>query len=92
MKKTRAERAEWIEETKKAQDFLPLDYIKRGFEVEDFFGDRGIVVLIQVGDSVENHGTIYVWQSPPIYDHGADNCEHYAYINWRETLRIISEK
>lgn len=62
--------------------------LQRGNRIEDPWGDIGIVVKIEPGTDNENHGTIYVWQENRM-DYGADNCEHYAEINWHRNLRIL---
>ena len=64
--------------------------IKRGDCVIDIYGDRGIVVKIVHGHSVEEHGTIAVWQMDRT-EYGADNCEHYPYFGWEKVLRILKD-
>lgn len=65
--------------------------IKIGDRVIDKYGDRGIVVKIRHGHSIEEHGTIYVWQMDRT-EYGADNCEHYSYFEWEKVLRILKDK
>ena len=62
----------------------------RGCRVVDYWGATGIVVRILSGSTNEQHGTIYVWQDTRM-SHGADNCEHYAHVNWRENLRMLED-
>ena len=54
----------------------------------DIHKHKGIVVKIVPGYDIEDHGTIYVWQSERT-NYGADNCEHYVYHNWEKVLKII---
>lgn len=54
----------------------------------DSSGDYGVVVKIREGFSVENHGTIYVWQMNRT-NYGADNCEHYVHYGWEKILTIV---
>ena len=58
-------------------------------KVKDVDGHRGVVVDVQIPEdpSIEDHGTVAVWQSER-FEYGADNCEHYCWINWKEFLRI----
>lgn len=75
----------WTEKTLR----LNKDHeISRGDSVQDRNGWKGVVVRIEHGSTIESHGTIYVWQSERM-EYGADNCEHYAYVNWRKCLRVI---
>lgn len=62
--------------------------LKIGAEVMDIHKHKGIVVKIVPGYDIEDHGTIYVWQSERT-NYGADNCEHYVYHNWEKVLKII---
>lgn len=63
--------------------------IKRGMLVTD--GEHmGVVVKIVPGHDIEDHGTIFVWQSERD-DYGADNCEHYVHFGWKSSLRIIDD-
>lgn len=62
--------------------------LHRGDRVKDRNGWEGIVVKIIAGTDNEDHGTIYVWQENQM-DYGADNCEHYCEINWRENLEVL---
>lgn len=77
----------------KTDRFLEMNKNKvlhRGDQVRDRDGWEGIVVRIWPGTDNVNHGTIYVWQENRGDDaYGADNCEHYSEINWRENLEII---
>ena len=50
--------------------------LKRGDIVIDGWGSKGVVVKIIPGVSIEDHGTIYVWQMDKT-EYGTDNCEHY---------------
>lgn len=59
-----------------------------GDSVVDVFGARGIVVKIIPGTSLENHGTVYVWQEDRT-TYGADNCEHYPEFGWHTVLRVV---
>ena len=81
------DRQAWIEKTKRLNEHREL---VRGMEVKDAWGNLGIVVKIEIPDepSIENHGTVFVWQSERT-EYGSDNCEHYCYTNWKEFLRII---
>jgi hypothetical protein len=64
-----------------------------GDSVVDFQGNRGVVVKIDIWDnpSIENHGTIFVWQCDRT-EYGADNCEHYPHFGWEKLLFITSER
>lgn len=79
------ERAQWFEKTKRLNESRTL---KVGDEVIDIDKNKGIVVKIVKGISIEEHGVIYVWQTERL-NYGSDNCEHYCEINWKDTLRII---
>lgn len=88
-KLSRIDRAAWTEKTKRLnEEGMPLF---RGDVVVDVDGHRGVVTRILPGTDTENHGTIYVWQMDR-FDYGSDNCEHYAEINWRESLRVLDYK
>jgi hypothetical protein len=63
-------------------------FLKRGCRVADTWGATGVVTKILPGTDLENHGAIYVWREND-YDYGADNCEHYSAINWRDHLKIL---
>jgi len=65
--------------------------LKRGDRVIEKNGHKGIVVKIIKGTNDEDHGTIYIWQEDRD-KYGADNCEHYAEINWKSYLRIIGDE
>lgn len=64
--------------------------LKRGDVVIDGLGGHGVVVKIVIPDnpSIENHGTVYVWQDSCV-NYGGDNCEHYSWLNWKRYLRIV---
>ena len=66
--------------------------IKRGNIVEDLDGYKGVVVEIDTWNdeplSIENHGTISVWQIDRM-NYDADNCEHYPYYNWHNLFKIV---
>jgi hypothetical protein len=83
---TNKDRLAWTEKTKCLNQDREL---ARGMQVKDAWGNRGIVVKIEIPDepSVENHGTVFVWQSERT-GYGDDNCEHYTYTSWKEFLRI----
>jgi hypothetical protein len=57
----------------------------------DIGGHKGIVVKIVKPENptVEDHGTIYVWQSEK-FEYGSDNCEHYVFHNWEKFLTVIT--
>ena len=77
------DKVNWRNKTKR----LNIDVIlKVGDSVIDIDKNRGIVVKIEPGTDIENHGTIYVWQLDRTY--GSDNCEHYVHFGWQENLRI----
>lgn len=61
----------------------------RGMRVVDMFGHHGVIVEIEIPEDPSNtdHGSITVWQSKR-FNHGDDNCEHYAYHDWQNILRI----
>jgi hypothetical protein len=69
---------------------MAMKIIKRGSLVVDQYGNHGIVVRINIGTDIENHGTIAVWQMDR-YEYGADNCEHYPQFEWYKDLTIIEE-
>ena len=88
------DRATWIQKTKKLNAGKTIAV---GNKVKDVDLNKGIVVkIIMPEDStkpdypndIEDHGTIYVWQSERT-EYGGDNCEHYAYSNWDKWLRIL---
>jgi len=62
-----------------------------GDQVIDVYKNPGIVVKIEPGIDVEDHGFIYVWQSART-EYGADNCEHYVHFGWKSFLRITNDK
>ena len=80
---------EWVEKTIKLNENRE---IKRGDVVVDRDRNKGVVVQIYVPENptVEDHGSISVWQSER-FEYGADNCEHYAWTNWKSNLRILDE-
>lgn len=83
-------RQQWTAETVKINGGKTL---KRGCVVSDYDGTHGVVVRIRPPEgpeSVENHGTIWVWLDT-VMEYGADNCEHYAFSNWNTCLRIEEE-
>jgi hypothetical protein len=65
--------------------------IKRGDRVIDTYGNRGVVVKVVHGHSVEEHGLVQVWQMDRM-NYGADNCEHYCYFEWEKILRILKDR
>lgn len=80
----------WREKCEKANDGKELAV---GDEVWDGDKGRGIVVKIipnNPENPIEEHGAIYVWQMDRL-EHGADNCEHYAFTNWNWHLMIMSK-
>lgn len=84
------DRKAWIEKTQRLNEGIEL---KRGMEVKDVYGKKGIVVKIipeNPENPIEEHGAIYLWQSEKT-EYGADNCEHYCYHNWQSFLRIQDE-
>lgn len=81
------QRRDWTAKTLRLNESLDISV---GDEIIDVDGHKGIVVKITPGYSVEDHGTIYVWQSER-YNYGADNCEHYKYHNWQPFLRILTK-
>ena len=48
-----------------------------GDYVKDYNGNKGIIVKIEKGTSVSDHGYILVWQNDR-YEVGIDNCESFA--------------
>ena len=62
--------------------------LKPGDHVIDIHGHEGIVVVVQPGNDVEDHGTVAVWQMNRT-EYGIDNCEHYCEFGWEKSLRII---
>jgi DNA-directed RNA polymerase subunit F len=79
------ERQQWLEKTRRLNESNTL---KVGDEVVDIDKNKGIVVKIVKGISLDEHGVVYVWQSER-YEYGSDNCEHYCEFTWKDTLRII---
>lgn len=65
-----------------------MNDIRRGSLVIDRDGHKGVVVKIEKGHDVVNHGAIVVWQIDR-YEYGADNCEHYCEFNWRDSLKVL---
>ena len=61
-----------------------------GDHVIDLYGDEGIVVKVLFGSDQEDHGTLTVWQINRT-EYGADNCEHYAEINWKECIKVLKK-
>jgi hypothetical protein len=85
------DREAWIQKTKKLNTGKTIAI---GNKVKDVDLNKGIVVKIIMPDysdqiDIEDHGTIYVWQSERT-KYGDDNCEHYTYSNWDEWLRILN--
>jgi hypothetical protein len=68
--------------------------LRRGLRVQDVDGWIGVVVKIDEhnpDNPVVEHGTVYVWQEDRM-EYGADNCEHWAHVNWSEHLRVLPEE
>jgi len=65
--------------------------LKVGDSVIDIYKNPGIVVKIESGNDVEDHGFIYVWQSART-EYSADNCEHYVHFGWESFLRVTNDK
>jgi len=59
--------------------------IKLGDRVVDRFNHKGVVVDMFKGHNDKDHGCVAVWQSDRT-EYGLDNCEHYPYHNWQDTL------
>lgn len=64
--------------------------LKRGWIVVDTHGNKGVVVKVEPGRDVEDHGTVYVWQIDRT-DYGADNCEHYCEFGWEKSLKVLEK-
>lgn len=79
------DRAAWLDKTEKLNNDRNIVVGNKGKDVNL---NEGIVVKIQEGYNIEDHCIIYVWQLNRV-KYGDDNCEHYAYINWKQFLRII---
>lgn len=68
--------------------------MKQHLEVGDHVKDRtqnsneGIVVRVEIGKSVEDHGAVWVWQMNR-ENYGIDNCEHYVEFGWEKSLKLI---
>jgi hypothetical protein len=82
------DRKNWTDKTERLNSNRQL---KRGDEVIDIDKHKGIVVKIIHGIDVEDHGTVYVWQSERT-EYGGDNCEHYVEFGWQKCLRVIDEE
>ena len=80
---------EWVEKTIQLNERRD---IKRGDLVIDRDRHKGVVVGVEIPDNptVEDHGTVTVWQSER-FNYGDDNCEHYTWLNWKRTLRILDQ-
>ena len=65
-----------------------MEKIRRGSLVVDCDGHKGVVVKIEKGHNIEDHGTIFVWQIDR-YEYGADNCEHYCEFGWEKSLKVL---
>lgn len=67
--------------------------LKRGDKVIDIMGREGIVVDINVGTSLEDHGSINVWLSNTD-NYGANNTESYIEYGWRECgiLKLVEPR
>lgn len=78
---------EWLDKTERLNEGKD---IRRGCIVVDLDRNKGVVVDVQIPDdpTIEDHGSVTVWQSERT-NYGADNCEHYTWINWRRHLRIL---
>jgi hypothetical protein len=76
----------WSEKTAKLNENQTLHL---GDQVIDFDGQPGVVVRIILGYTIEDRGTIYVWQQDRT-KYGDDNCEHYSFYEWKSYLRIIN--
>lgn len=74
----------------KLQKLCPNWPIKRGSMVIDLDGCCGIVVRIEPGHDIEDHGTVFVWQIDRL-EYGADNCEHYCEFGWEKSLVVIEQ-
>jgi len=66
----------------------PLNNIYIGAHVVDLDAYEGIVVKIEPGYDVEEHGTVFVWQLNRV-EYGIDNCEHYPFFEWHKSLKIL---
>jgi hypothetical protein len=64
--------------------------LKVGNKVISYDGYRGIVVRIEKGYDIEDHGTVFVWQLDRT-EYGADNCEHYCEFGWEKSLTILKD-
>jgi hypothetical protein len=86
---TKAFPKEWVEKTIKLNEHRE---IKCGDIVVDRDRNKGVVAKIDVPEnpSVEDHGTITVWQLGK-FEPEADNFVHYAWFNWKSNLRILDE-
>jgi len=82
----RINREQWIAKTLKLNTKVVL---KVGDAVIDVYKNPGIVVKIEPGIDVEDHGFIYVWQSART-EYSADNCEHYVHFGWKSFLRVTN--
>ena len=82
------DREQWTAKTEK----LNADRVLRvGDSVIDMYKNAGVVVKISPGVDIEDHGTIYVWQSEQV-GYGDDNCEHYVEFGWQKLLRIVQDE
>lgn len=86
MKKTQF--AKWLKDTEIANDGK---IIAIGCQVIDPEGHRGIVVAVEEGHDIEDHGRIAVWQMDRL-EYGPDNCEHYPHYGWERILQIQIER
>jgi hypothetical protein len=82
------QRRDWMAKTQRLNESLEISV---GDEIVDVEGHKGIVVKVIPGVSIEDHGTVYVWQSERV-EYGADNCEHYIHYNWKPFLRILTKR
>lgn len=68
--------------------------LRRGDRVIDDQQNVGIVVRIEIPyePTIEDHGTIWVWLENEDGGYGAYNCEHWAWINWKDNLRFLPDE
>ena len=74
----------WQAKTKKLNANKELTV---GNIVVDIDDNRGIVVKINPGNSIENHGCVYVRDEH--VNRFENEYEHYVFFNWETNLRIL---
>ena len=76
------DRANWCDKSEKLNQNKMLAV---GDTVVDIDNIKGVVIKINPGYNIENHGCIYVRDKTQ----NNSEYEHYAFFNWQRNLRVI---